>query len=228
VNDDEKKKRRDAWFAKWGDEEIPACKFCGRCVLAGICCQAALDALRTPPARPALARAEGFAADAHGDQKYGKDLPYTYHLRQVVGVLQRFGVADEDILVAAWLHDTVEDTDVEPWHIDLEFGQNVSDLVWAVTNEPGKNRAERHKNTYPKIARIPGATLLKLADRIANVEQCLGELRRSGESKLLAMYQKEQEHFEAALRTGEGDTEERMWKWLRNLLWGPLADIQPA
>lgn len=164
-------------------------------------------------------KAKAFAIAAHGDQMYGDDKPYSYHLGQVVGVLQRFGVDDETLLAAAWLHDTVEDTGTDAITIDNEFGMLVGDLVWAVTNEDGKNRAERHLKTYTKIAAIGvKAVLLKLADRIANVEQCVAEERQDGKSNILQMYQMEHPGFVAALRKDRADTEVRMWQWLEQLL----------
>lgn len=172
-----------------------------------------------------IEQAKAFAIDAHGIQKYAGDKPYSYHLGQVVGVLQRFGVDDEILLAAAWLHDTVEDTDTTAIEIDRSFGMLVGDLVWAVTNEPGKNRKERHQKTYVKITTIgPQAVLLKLADRIANLEQCAAEQRLTGQSKLLDMYRKEHEGFVQAIKTksSPSDTETRMWHWLEQLV-NPVA-----
>ena len=154
--------------------------------------------------------AKAFAKQAHGDQKYG-DQPYTVHLAAVAQVLIQYGVTDEDMLISAWLHDTVEDTYLTKEEIRAEFGDRVAELVWCVTNEPGKNRRERHLLTYPKVRSNPDALLLKLADRIANIEACY----ESG-SNLIGMYRKEAVGFEQALRV-EGQYEE-MWEHISELL----------
>jgi (p)ppGpp synthase/HD superfamily hydrolase len=145
-------------------------------------------------------RAESIATQAHANQKYGTG-PYTDHLEAVVNVLKEFGHHSEELLGAAWLHDVLEDTDCTPWMI-LSGGipLYVLALVDAVTDRPGKNRAERHALTYPRIARIPDAVTLKLADRLANV-------RASAECRpdLLKMYAREQPEFIAAMPFRECD-----------------------
>lgn len=156
--------------------------------------------------------AKYFAATKHGDQKYGP-LPYTHHLAAVEAVLRRFGTMDSrcpvtvDMLEAAWLHDVVEDTPTKLKEIEELFGETVASLVRAVTNEEGPNRKVRAALTYPKIRAMPGATTLKLADRIANVENG---------GKLVSMYAKELEDFKRNLYV-PGENEE-MWTHLEGLL----------
>lgn len=118
--------------------------------------------------------AKYFAAIKHGKNTYSTGLPYTHHLAAVEQVLRRFGYHDPqdlDLLEAAWLHDVVEDTGTKIREVREMFGWRVGDLVEAVTDGPGENRAAKHAATYPKIRQCPEATALKLADRIANVEQ---------------------------------------------------------
>lgn len=157
-------------------------------------------------------RACKFAVKAHGNQKYGK-YPYSYHLSNVVVVLYRFSYHDEELLCAAWLHDVVEDTEVSLEAIQEEFGSGVSNLVGRVTNEEGRTRADRCKKTYPKISGNENSIVLKLADRIANVEQGL----KSGHS-MLSRYQKEFPGFKEALHK-ENHAEE-LWLHLESLLKG--------
>lgn len=157
-------------------------------------------------------RARNFAIKAHGGQKYGDGLPYVHHLDRVYGKLVQFDVDEESLLVAAFLHDTIEDTNVTAEDIIYNgFGAAVAQLVSAVTNGPGKNRAERHANTYPKILACPGAVQLKLADRLANVEYSF-----VNQSPQLEMYRKEQAVFRAALY--EEGVHSAMWKQLEKLL----------
>lgn len=141
-------------------------------------------------------------------QLYGA-LPYTHHLQDVERVLREFGENREVMLVAAWLHDVVEDTDVKVRDVEENFGEEVAQLVSAVTNEEGHNRKVRNALTYPKIrAAGPDATRLKLADRLANV--------RSGGSSL-KMYVKEYSEFKHALYVPT-DKNGFMWDALDRIL----------
>jgi guanosine-3',5'-bis(diphosphate) 3'-pyrophosphohydrolase len=154
--------------------------------------------------------AASYAAVKHKDQMYG-DEPYTTHLAHVAEVLFRFNFYDETLQAAAWLHDTVEDTDAKIEEIALMFGDRVADLVYRVTNEQGKNRKERHVKTYPKIAASEDATTLKLADRIANVEKSMQD-----SYKLYGMYRKEYTDFRNTLYK-EG-IHAAMWQYLDFLI----------
>src|SRR5688572_14460291 len=157
----------------------------------------------------ALKFAKFYAATKHAAQSYS-GLPYTHHLAAVEAVLRRYGVDDENMLVAAWLHDVVEDVKgVKLKEIREFFGDAVGNLVGAVTNEPGENRKIRAALTYPKIRNMAGAVQLKLADRIANVEQG---------GTLVDMYAKEYEDFKRALYTP--GQYEGMWARLDLLLKG--------
>lgn len=150
--------------------------------------------------------AKFFATVRHGTQTYG-GLPYTHHLAAVERVLVRFGITDEDMLTAAWLHDVVEDTGTKAKEIAEMFNDRVASLVSSVTNEPGENRKVRAALTYPKIRASADAVRLKLADRIANVENG---------GKLVDMYRREYEDFRRALYTpGQADA---MWAHLDDLL----------
>jgi hypothetical protein len=114
----------------------------------------------------------------------------------------------DEMFVAAWLHDVVEDTDVKRRDIEELFGDRVMRLVESVTAEDGPNRKTRNALTYPKT-RVGGAysVRLKLADRIANV-------RNGGAS--VEMYQREYADFHRALYT-QGENED-MWMYLGDLL----------
>lgn len=137
-----------------------------------------------------ITRAIEFATNAHGDQKYG-DRPYLYHLVRVSEVIRTAGYDwNVNMVVAGWLHDVIEDCGVSVKEIEREFGSSVADIVYRVTNEPGMNRRERWAATYPKIRGHDRATIIKLADRIANVEE-------GGE--LVTMYRKEYPTFRESL-----------------------------
>jgi len=138
--------------------------------------------------------AKEFAIAQHGDQKYGEH-PYSYHLAQVSQVLAEFGYAgDEAIAAAGWLHDILEDTPATYEMLASEFGKETADIVWAVTSEPGGNRADRFRKTAPKIQSNKKALIVKLADRIANTEASL-----QSNPKLYKMYVKEFSLFKELL-----------------------------
>lgn len=167
----------------------------------------------------------GFAEKAHEGQTYGEGVPYLKHLRDVVQVLDRFGFRrsgafldprnrSDRLVAGGWLHDTLEDTETAYEDLRDHFGCEIAHLVEGVTNAAGRNRKERSRKTYPKIRRSVESVILKLADRIANVESC----RATTQSSLLQMYKKEWPAFRATLyRANEC---EEMWKTLTRLLEG--------
>lgn len=161
-------------------------------------------------------RARQLAFEAHKNQKYG-DLPYAFHLQAVVDVLQSFGATLEDektapLLVAAWLHDTLEDTDLDLQIIRDEMGADVAEIVWRVTDEPSRNRKERKSATYQKTKESIAAVTVKLADRIANVAAS-----KKSNPQLLAMYTKEQSEFYQALYTEpKNNLAESLWQQLNS------------
>lgn len=158
--------------------------------------------------------AAAFAIRAHGDQRYG-DKPYATHLLAVVHNLRRFGQGRIELVCSAWLHDTVEDTPVTVEEVLEAFGPEVSAIVDAVTTTAGPDRSTRNAATYLRIAAIPGATTVKLADRIANVEACW-----SSRSHKLFRYHREYPDFRKALYD-DGHTTLDMWEHLDLILaWG--------
>lgn len=151
-------------------------------------------------------KARAFALVAHADQKYG-ELPYIAHLHAVRTVLLDFGYS-APFTLAAWLHDVVEDTPVTRDEVAANFGEEVADLVWAVTGV-GETRSERVHAAYEKIKENPPAAVLKLADRIANSEASRDY------PKKLALYRGEHASFKEHLGT-LGDP--RMWARLEKAL----------
>lgn len=162
-------------------------------------------------------RGRQVACQAHGEQRYG-DKPYKNHLADVVSVLRRFDLNLDDnetapILVAAWLHDSLEDTSLDRDFLTREFGADIAELVWLVTDEPGLSRKERKPATYRKTAKSERAIILKLADRIANVESS-----RQNNRGLFQMYKREHPEFMSALQpASKSATAARMWQHLNHL-----------
>ena len=151
------------------------------------------------------------AATVHQGQSYG-DKPYLYHLMYVESVLERFGFDHERLRAAAWLHDSVEDTALTVDEVCDLAGPEVAEIVEKVTDKEGKNRRERHEKTYPSIGDCPDATAVKLADRIANVENCILD----SQTGLASMYRDEHDRFrEMVCRNREQFRP--MWDHLDNL-----------
>jgi len=118
-----------------------------------------------------LARAVEFARLHHGDQRRKTGVPYLEHLLEALEVLvEGAGIASPDVLVAAVLHDVVEDTPVTLDEVSAEFGPRVAELVGWVTIPalgPGETKLAylRRLRDAP-----PDAVLVKLADRASNVQ----------------------------------------------------------
>ena len=145
--------------------------------------------------------AENFATEAHQNTNHLYDgyLPYEFHLRMAIANFHRFKhlVSEQwlrHVECAIWLHDVIEDTRTNYATLKSEFGEDVADLVYAVTNEKGKNRKERESDKYFEgIRNTPYATFVKLCDRLANVQYSkMNEWNNSGK---LDMYRKEHPHF---------------------------------
>jgi len=158
--------------------------------------------------------ARDFAMKAHGEQMYG-DKPYTFHLKAVHDVLADFGYSGL-MLVAAWLHDVVEDTITSKADIEREFGPVVAEYVWSCTGV-GRNRHARNDSMYDKMVKNSAALPLKLADRIANVENAAKD-----NYSHLVMYRREHQTFTERLRSLRQDLNP-MWERLGHALWPTRA-----
>ena len=122
------------------------------------------------------------------------NLPYGVHLSMVYKIACKLECND-NILIATYLHDILEDTDYTFEQLVDDFDENIAILVFAVTDEDGKNRKERWKKTKQKIIQNgEDAILLKICDRIANIMYSLfSETERS--RKKLKMYKGENTSF---------------------------------
>lgn len=114
-----------------------------------------------------------FSAHQHRHQRRkGTDAtPYINHPIAVAEMLWRVGkVTDMNILVAAVLHDTIEDTDVKPEELAERFGPEVLALVQECSDDKSLPKAERKRlqivNASHKSA---GAKQIKLADKTSNI-----------------------------------------------------------
>lgn len=167
--------------------------------------------------------ARQYALKMHGDQKYGDD-PYSVHLADVEAILIEFDHIGSTLRAAAWLHDledifkleTEEKRQIFRDTFLMEFKDSsvknyLYIIVESLTSEPGKNRKERNKATYVKIAKFAGAITVKLADRIANSRKS-----KASDPGKFAMYKKEYPEFREALYT-EAENILPMWEELDRL-----------
>jgi guanosine-3',5'-bis(diphosphate) 3'-pyrophosphohydrolase len=122
---------------------------------------------------PEVRRATGFAAWKHtGQFRKGEGMtPYIHHPVEVAAILSEAGaVEDNDLLQAALLHDTIEDTETEREEIESHFGLRICSIVVEVTDDKSLQKQERKA---AQIAHAPQlskeAQSLKLADKISNV-----------------------------------------------------------
>jgi guanosine-3',5'-bis(diphosphate) 3'-pyrophosphohydrolase len=121
----------------------------------------------------ALLSATHFAAKKHRDQrrKNVEAEPYLNHPVEVAELLARVGeVTDTVTLIAAILHDTIEDTDTEPEEINVHFGSEVLSVVMEVTDDKSLIKAERKRLQIKNAPRLSlRGKQVKLADKISNI-----------------------------------------------------------
>lgn len=97
----------------------------------------------------------------------------------------------EVIELACWGHDLIEDARCSFNDVSKELGGDAANIVYAVTNEKGKNRAERGNDKYYEgIRNTSGAQFVKMCDRIANVQYS-----KMTKSRMFDMYGDENEGF---------------------------------
>jgi (p)ppGpp synthase/HD superfamily hydrolase len=139
---------------------------------------------------------ENWCVEQHKNTNHFYDtyLPYLFHLQMVVQVFEDFkhllpkdlitteeeeypnswvlaDITKHTIRMSCWAHDTIEDTRTSYNDVKSRLGVYVADIVYAVTNEKGRNRKERaNKKYYEGIRNTKGAVFVKLCDRIANVQ----------------------------------------------------------
>lgn len=114
-----------------------------------------------------------FAAHKHRGQRR-KDKaasPYINHPIALANVLaNEAGIDDERVLIAAILHDTIEDTETTEQEIVREFDQEIAGIVMEVTDDKALPKAERKRLQIEHAATLSRrAKLVKLADKICNL-----------------------------------------------------------
>lgn len=118
-------------------------------------------------------KAMTFGSYAHKEQvrKYTGE-PYFNHCIEVATILALLGCEDEDMIIAALLHDTLEDTDTTVEELIFNFGERVAWLVSELTDlKTGGNRAERKKRDLVRLSFASfEAKIIKCCDLISNTK----------------------------------------------------------
>ena len=147
------------------------------------------------------------AAKIHADVNQTYDgKPYSVHLNKVAEYAMKFSdkvlAKDDDIyplMFGAYFHDSIEDARLtynDVHKIALEYMNEdqaiiATEIVYALTNEKGRNRAERaNEKYYEGIRNTPYASYVKLCDRMANMSYSC-----STKSRMFKVYLKEFIHF---------------------------------
>jgi guanosine-3',5'-bis(diphosphate) 3'-pyrophosphohydrolase len=120
-----------------------------------------------------LLRALDFAARKHRDQrrKDPEASPYINHPIALANCLaNEGGVTDRNVLIAALLHDTVEDTETTVEEVRANFGEKIAGIVGEVTDDKSLPKADRKRLQIEHAPHIsPEAQQVKLADKICNL-----------------------------------------------------------
>ena len=173
------------------------------------------------------------------NQFYDGDKPYGYHLDMVAKEVYAYGhlvlVGEAELLplfMGAWFHDSIEDArlsynDVKK--IALKFGLTqeqafmASEIVYALTNEKGRNRKERAgKRYYEGIRNTPYAPFVKMCDRMANIRYSCGSYNM-GNLRMAKVYEDEMPYFTRAITVETDDIRFSVPETMVDDAWGVMA-----
>ncbi|MFQ3211790.1 MAG: guanosine-3',5'-bis(diphosphate) 3'-pyrophosphohydrolase, partial [Oceanospirillaceae bacterium] len=141
-----------------------------------------LDDYLEPTQVQAVRRAYYYAQQAHDGQTRKSGEAYVTHPLAVAGILSSMHM-DHESLMAAMLHDVIEDTQVDKQGLETQFGETVANLVDGVsklTHLEFKTRAESQAHNFQKMAIAMAKDIrvifVKLADRLHNM-RTIGAMR---------------------------------------------------
>ncbi len=140
-----------------------------------------------------LDRAIIFAVKAHHNtERRGKGFPYIVHPMEAVEIVATI-TSDQELLAAAALHDTVEDTDVTVEQIRAEFGDRIAELVHAESDQingelfNGANETETwHARKQAAIDRLAAAShdakIVAMGDKLSNMRAIWRDYQLKGDA----------------------------------------------
>lgn len=138
-----------------------------------------------------IQKAYALAEDSHGDQKRLSGVPYILHPTSVACIVAQFGM-DSECIIAAILHDVVEDTDITLEQVRREFGKDVANIVDGVTKiskiklySREEQQAENVRKMLIAMSNDIRVIIVKLADRLHNMRtiECMPEQKRRDKSR---------------------------------------------
>ena len=135
-----------------------------------------------------LDRAIVFAVRAHaGTERRGKRFPYIVHPMEAVEIVATM-TNNQELLAAAALHDTIEDTNTTIEQIRTEFGDHVAELVASETDEPHQrpdsveNWRARKQAAMDRLASAPlDAKMVALGDKLSNMRAIARDYAMQGD-----------------------------------------------
>lgn len=141
-----------------------------------------------------IEKAIKFAMDAHrGQVRKGVPIPYILHPMEVAAIVAGM-TADEEVISAAFLHDTIEDCkDVTQKKLEELFGRRIVELVVAESEDKSKTWIERKSHTIDRIKnekRIE-VKMIALADKLANLRSMARDYDTMGEAIFTCFNQKD-------------------------------------
>ena len=191
--------------------------------------------------KDALEKIRSVAHQLHENvnQYYDGDKPYAYHLDKVAKEVYTYGhhvlVGEEDFLplfMGAWFHDSIEDARVsynDVKKIGLKLGLTeeqtflAAEIVYALTNEKGRNRKERAgKRYYEGIRNTPYAPFVKMCDRAANIRYSCG-CYNSRNLRMAKLYEDEMPYFTRSITVETDDLRFSFPKVMEEEVWGVMA-----
>ena len=136
-----------------------------------------------------LDRAIVFAVRAHaGTERRGKGFPYIVHPMEAVEIVATM-TSDQELLAAAVLHDTVEDTDTTVEQIQAEFGDRIASLVASESDTMPEGVSEEdswHARKQAAIDRLARAShdakMVALGDKLSNMRAIARDYAQQGDA----------------------------------------------
>lgn len=118
-----------------------------------------------------ISKALLFASLAHKDQRRkGTGEPYINHIIDIMYILSLSDISDEKTICAAILHDTIEDTKTTYNQLDSNFGKDIADGVWLLSDDKSLPKSQRKLLQVEKAKDLPiFVKNVKIADKISNI-----------------------------------------------------------
>ena len=144
-----------------------------------------------------LEKTKAYAIQKHKNVNHKYDqYDYDFHLNMVFEIAKKFiyliePSEQETVLAGCWVHDIIEDARETYNDVKKETNETIAELAYALTNEKGRNRAERANDKYYKgIRDTKNASFIKFCDRIANVTHS-----KNNGSRMFDKYKDENDDF---------------------------------